>query len=190
VPIVAFYNFFRYVDHLLFVSSNYLHTTKNCRLGSKSESESMHVFWSYNCPVLSLLKLFEKEHSCYKQEKTVTKLCTIYIVVSRPVAKQWLDKEQLLLGNACNTHMTTEERCFLCGPAHDQWGRHTPTTTEGLYFLHGPYQAVILKTTGATVKLQDVCWTVMTWAREAKESPLLEAVTRKRLVETVIDWGH
>jgi hypothetical protein len=37
---------------------------------------------------------------------------------------------------------------------------------------------------GEWVQLRDICQTVTTWAREAEESPLLEAVAKERVVKT------
>jgi hypothetical protein len=46
---------------------------------------------------------------------------------------------------------------------------------------------VILKTTGATVQLQDICLTVMTSPEKLKNLHCVNSVARKRIVETVID---
>jgi hypothetical protein len=66
------------------------------------------------------------------------------------------------------------KQCFLWSAA----------TTEKTCFLRGPCRGSILKTIGVT----EFCTAVYekrTWACEAEKSPLLEAVTRKRLVKTL-----
>jgi hypothetical protein len=63
-------------------------------------------------------------------------------------------------------------------------GKHATTTIEGLCFLRGSCQGVILKKTGATVQLPYIRRTATTWTRKAVESSLLEAVVRELLLKT------
>jgi hypothetical protein len=65
---------------------------------------------------------------------------------------------------ATDTSATIEELCFLCGPCRDVIS--TGQSEKKVWFCTGGCEE-------------------RTWAREAEESPLLEAVARERLVKTL-----
>jgi hypothetical protein len=58
-------------------------------------------------------------------------------------------------------HATVEERCFLATTiTMQERSKHASTTIEGLYFLHGFFGGVTLKTVGATIQLRVHVWSV------------------------------
>jgi hypothetical protein len=65
------------------------------------------------------------------------------------------------------------------GYKEDNWGDPNSWDLAVIWALQGRQ-----KRDDAIVELRDIRMTGKTWGREAKESPLLEAVARERLVKT------
>jgi hypothetical protein len=130
------------------------------------------------------------------------------IVAYGPIAKKWLGKQRPLLGNIRNIHASNNRKTGSCNPFLSKGSVNTPTSIE-----------ILLETVFCIRSVQSGYkeefsweWTVefrsSEWAvggelesrvqvgsvnqrtTEAEESPWIEAVFRKRLVETVIDWGQ
>jgi hypothetical protein len=123
-------------------------------------------------------------------------------VAYRPVAKQSFYKQRPLLCNARNIHAINIRRTVFSvvrkGTASgQQHGKHVPAVTdtkatiEERCFLCSPCRDVITRTDGTmtSVELVEFCTggcEDRTQAREHEESPLLEAVTRERLMKTKV----
>jgi hypothetical protein len=109
----------------------------------------------------------------------------------RSVVKQWVCKQRPLLVNARNIRsrnnrrtmffMWSAQRPLLCNGAVN-----TSLQKEGLCFLHGPYRGVSLKTLVFVGYSPDSNGE----STEEEESPSVEAVIRKWLVENLMDWEH
>jgi hypothetical protein len=113
------------------------------------------------------------------------------IVAYSPVSKQWLCKQRPFLGNgSVNTFLllgarflmqqldaTRETECFLLGPRRDIISR-------------GRSQLRIQFCKGVCEGKFYVWYFVYVIQWDCYSSCVLKSVARKRLVETVIDWGH
>jgi hypothetical protein len=112
--------------------------------------------------------------------------CEINKKTTATARQQILNKQQLNY----NSRGTVGSGVF-CGPRHSHCCSNSwTTTTEELCFLWGLCREVI---NGTSLEFSSV---VRRWpagnvvSAEAEESPLLEAVTRKWLVDSVTDWEH
>jgi hypothetical protein len=146
-------------------------------------------------------------------------LNTNNIVAYRPIVKQWLCKQRPLLGNARNIHARNNRTTGLCNPFISTGSLNTPTTIADMLetvfsirCVHSGYMvswesAVEFQTskwavsremgsareaekTALWVQMWSVNQRATVWPRKLKNLRCVKSLARKRLVETVIDWGH
>jgi hypothetical protein len=123
----------------------------------------------YYCPALAIFIIF------YNFKGKV--ICVIYSIVAyRPVAKRWLCKQRPFLGNDLVNTFPLLGR-FLIKQQLDY-------NNENWVFLRGPCRDVIIKAWSLWRESSSREAVKRTSARETEESPLFEAIVRKRLVKT------
>jgi hypothetical protein len=174
-----------------------------CVLSPSSQSDEIHsaiiIFPSYRreCCICLMGSIFTQ----YLEAPQILSLYPVaylaHIVAYRPVVRQrpwekrvqpllcsrWINKWSLMSNSSVNTfraetntHATTEEWCFWCGP---RWGV-IKKTTGVIQFRWGlavelscareaekrwRYSCELLV---QWVQLRDICWTVMMWAQKLK----------------------
>jgi hypothetical protein len=105
----------------------------------------------------------------------------VYIVAHRPAAKRGLCKQRPFLGSdSVHTFPILGSRFLIM--------QQLDTTMDELCFLCGPCRVGISKGQSSFSQSCTRSCEERTWAREAKESLLLEAVARERLVKTQQAW--